>query len=240
MKNKSNNIRNLTVVFRVAAIALVITAAVVSCTRENRQGPTPQKLVFSVSQLTRSANYPIEEYFNISPQVRVSTGLLAAIYVYNNGMLEYDSGDVIAFPGDGSPLADLTLRWPETYTFNYDQSTESTFLSTDLLVCSFENLMPATVIPVEFNHRIYKMTFECSSSPEAIISVIIDDGTNTFNAYCDPDRTDAQLLLQIGTNLSGSTGTVMLADSMSYSIHLPDYDIDFDSPNQSITIILPF
>lgn len=217
MKDKIWKRGNISPLICAGMIALA-AAATTSCSKNYGQTPYEvQTLVFSVSPMTKAAiNYPIEDYFGADGSlfVQVVADTKTSRYIYDGGTLEYYDGDPIAFQSESHALADVNVSWPYDYIFGADQSTKAGFLASDLLICRFTDLMPSIMVPVEFSHANYKLTFTMGGTNEGrrIGSLSVYDSSDTYRAFCDPDTDDAQLMLTTDRNLGGAYGYLTFDD----------------------------
>lgn len=222
----------------IALLGAAALAAAASCTRDGERQPTPhpKPLVFSVMPLTRAANYPIEEYMDLCDSVNAWEDVWGAVYKYDNGLLKYSSGYVIVFPEGGQPTGYVVLQWPVPVFYTSDQSTKEAFLLSDRLGVIFAKIMPADVIPVEFEHFDYLITFTCGAG-HRIATLTLTDGQKTYKAWCDPDLEDAQLIIRRPNNIGGMTGLLELDDGRDFTFEVGDYPTP-DNNNQSVTVTI--
>lgn len=179
-------------------------------------------IVFEVTSgaTKAAADYKTETYFTLGEgfsEATVNTGGTSVPYIYDDGFL-VPVAQAAAFPEDGSDIRRITVKWPaDAIRLSQavqgalkDQSTSEAFFASDWLKATLNNVVPAAVIPISFDHERCKITFTVTG--ENAGKKIKSLTAGGYRAYCAPDSNDAQLIYDFqhdkGAMPSGTTGTI--------------------------------
>ena len=112
-------------------------------------------------------------------------------------------GDVLYFPVDGSALASVKVYWPEEAVrqaqggaIAKDQREKEAFLAADWLSAELKEVAPAQAVALTLGHERPKLTFTLAGTMSG--SRITALSVAGYDAYCDPQTGDAQLIMLPG------------------------------------------
>lgn len=111
--------------------------------------------------------------------------------------------DVLYFPVDGSALASVKVYWPEEAVrqaqggaIAKDQREKEAFLAADWLSAELKEVAPAQAVALTLGHERPKLTFTLAGTMSG--SRITALSVAGYDAYCDPQTGDAQLIMLPG------------------------------------------
>ena len=111
--------------------------------------------------------------------------------------------DVLYFPVDGSALASVKVYWPEEAVrqaqggaIAKDQREKEAFLAADWLSAELKEVAPAQAVALTLGHERPKLTFTLAGTMSG--SRITALSVAGYDAYCDPQTVDAQLIMLPG------------------------------------------
>lgn len=146
-----------------------------------------------------AANYAADDYFGLRGMAGASVSVKArtTTYIYADGTLAGATpDDVLYFPVDGSALASVKVYWPEEAVrqaqggaIAKDQREKEAFLAADWLSAELKEVAPAS-------GRRPKLTFTLAGTMSG--SRITALSVAGYDAYCDPQTGDAQLIMLPG------------------------------------------
>ncbi len=229
---------------------IIITGAVLlaaSCAEQEdgavRHGAgTPVVFEVSPGATKAAADYKTETYFTLGEgfgETTVNTGGVSVPYTYDGGFL-VPAAQAVTFPADGSDIPQITVKWPaDALRLSQgvqgalkDQTAPEAFFASDWLKATLKNVVPATVIPISFDHERCKITFTVTgeNAGKKIKSLTVGG----YKAYCAPDSNDAQLIYDFqydkGAMPSGTTGTIEI-DGLEGIVEI----MLLDSPDDMLT-----
>ena len=163
-----------------------------------------------------AANYAADDYFglrgmagaSVSVKARTTTyiyadGTLAGATYHDESILPVEQDDVLYFPVDGSALASVKVYWPEEAVrqaqggaIAKDQREKEAFLAADWLSAELKEVAPAQAVALTLGHERPKLTFTLAGTMSG--SRITALSVAGYDAYCDPQTGDAQLIMLPG------------------------------------------
>ena len=136
-----------------------------------------------------AANYAADDYFGLRGMAGASVSVKArtTTYIYADGTLAGATpDDVLYFPVDGSALASVKV---------YQREKEA-FLAADWLSAELKEVAPAQAVALTLGHERPKLTFTLAGTmSDSRITALSVAG---YDAYCDPQTGDAQLIMLPG------------------------------------------
>ena len=153
-----------------------------------------------------AANYAADDYFGLRGMAGASVSVKArtTTYIYADGTLAGATpDDVLYFPVDGSALASVKVYWPEEAVrqaqggaITKDQREKEAFLAADWLSAELKEVAPAQAVALTLGHERPKLTFTLAGTmSDSRITALSVAG---YDAYCDPQTGDAQLIMLPG------------------------------------------
>ena len=153
-----------------------------------------------------AANYAADDYFGLRGMAGASVSVKArtTTYIYADGTLAGATpDDVLYFPVDGSALASVKVYWPEEAVrqaqggaIAKDQREKEAFLAADWLSAELKEVAPAQAVALTLGHERPKLTFTLAGTMSG--SRITALSVAGYDAYCDPQTGDAQLIMLPG------------------------------------------
>lgn len=110
---------------------------------------------------------------------------------------------MLYFPVDGSALASVKVYWPEEAVrqaqggaIAKDQREKEAFLAADWLSAELKEVAPAQAVALTLGHERPKLTFTLAGTMSG--SRITALSVAGYDAYCDPQTGEAQLIMLPG------------------------------------------
>lgn len=228
-----------------------ITTGMVSCSLQEETANTPgqQAVRFSILSVRSAEDHPAETYFTASGKASVSSPDMTVEYIWSEGNLQgQDEGSTIYFPIDGTPISQLSVRWPDDAvrasageSVTRDQSTETAFLLSDWLSATLSDVnYTGTDIPITLEHERTCLVFLAGGALEGKKITSLKIGEYTAWCSASADMKGAQLILSENDEIPSGTLGVLTVEGEETGRNFTIGEMPETAPGSSHDIVITF